>query len=79
MRTPKNGDRCEHVEWSSKTYKRERTCGVRHLQGTPPGQLIPVKMESGVALMCSKHAPAFGESVRKQRARKVSVEQQVLV
>jgi len=79
MRTPKKGDRCEHAEFSQKTYRRERTCEVRHLEGTPPGQLVPVKAQQGVQLMCSKHAPLFGGSARKQRPKKINVEQQVLL
>lgn len=79
MRTPKKGDRCEHAEFSHKTYKRERTCEVRHLEGTPPGQLVSVKMQSGTALMCSKRAPAFGETVRRQKPKKTDVAQEVLL
>lgn len=79
MRTPKKGDRCEFAQFSQKTYRRERLCEVRHLEGAPPGQLIPVKVKGGTDLMCSKHAPEFGLSVRKQKPKQVDAAQEVLL
>lgn len=56
MRNPKFGDRCEYAVFNQKTMRKKRVCEVRHLQGTPPGLLMPLKQDRETVLMCNQHA-----------------------
>lgn len=80
MRQPKKGDRCEFAVFSHVTYKRERPCNVRHLEGTPPGQLMPVRNNGQHTLLCSTHNQSYGSTaVRKQRPKKTDSAQESLI
>lgn len=80
MREPKYGNRCEHAAWNQARYQNERTCPVRHLTGTPPGQLVARVQDGKTVLLCAKHAQDYSApSVRKQRKPEVIAEQESLL
>jgi hypothetical protein len=72
MRELKKGDRCEARTMTTEDLK-PKLCNVRHMEGTPPQQLLQCRRDRKVMHLCREHqANLSGISVTR-RGRKKSV------
>jgi hypothetical protein len=88
MRNPKKGDRCEFAVFNRDKLRKERVRDIRHLEGVPPGLLMPVKQDRETVLMCSAHTKEFlgdwsgaklaTKAVKRQKKGHKDAEQEVM-
>ncbi len=80
MRNPKRGDRCEYAVMNPKTYRKDRICEIRHLEGAPPGLLMAVKQGRESVLVCNLHAQELhGGSIDSLTAHAVKRQKKVVI